>query len=137
MNNHLNILDIPDELLFLIFRRLNTVDVLYSVVDVNRRFNRLVFDSLYVCDLNMTTITNINSLYDQSSVIDPQVLSRICSRILPRIHDQVRKLTVEQYSMKEILLAGNYPRLCSLSLINFEEEILYEYLTSIVFDFIR
>ncbi|CAF1551612.1 unnamed protein product, partial [Rotaria sordida] len=41
----------------------------------------------------------------------------------------VNRLTVEQYSMKRILLAGNYPQLYSLSLINFEVKMLYEYLT--------
>ncbi len=36
MKNHLNILDMPDEILFLIFQKLNMVDVFYSLVDVNR-----------------------------------------------------------------------------------------------------
>jgi hypothetical protein len=76
----------------------------------------------------MTTIININSLYDQIFLIDPQVLSRICKKILSRFHDQVHKLTVEEYSTKQIL-AFNYPELYSLSLLNFQEEILYEYLT--------
>ena len=136
-NNHLNILDLPDEILFIIFKKLNMVDVLYSLVDVNRRFDRLALDSLYIRDLDMTTIMNINSLYDQTSSIDTQVLSRICEKILPRIHHQVHKLTVEEYSMKQILLAANYPQLYSLSLINFQEEILYQYLTGIVFNFVR
>ena len=137
MNNHLNILDLPDEILFIIFNKLNMVDVLYSLVDVNQRFDRLVLDSLYIRDLDMTTIMNINSLYDQTSSIDTQVLSRICEKILPRIHHQVNKLTVEQYSMKQILLTANYPQLYSLSLINFQEEILYQYLTGILFYFVH
>jgi hypothetical protein len=134
-NNHLNILDLPDEVLFLIFKELNTIDVFHSFVDVNRRFDRLVLDSLYIRDLSMINIMNIDSLYDQTS-IDTQVLTRICEKILPRIHHHVQKLTVEQYSMQTILLAANYPQLYSLSLINFHEEILYQYLTGIVFDFI-
>ncbi|CAF1182272.1 unnamed protein product [Rotaria sordida] len=105
------------------------IDVFSSLVDVNQRFHRLAFDSLYMRNIDMTTITNINSFYDQTSLIDPEVLSRICKKILSRIHSQVHKLTVEEYSMKEILLVGNYSQLYSLSLINFEEEILYQYLT--------
>ncbi|CAF3052962.1 unnamed protein product [Rotaria sp. Silwood2] len=104
------------------------VDVLYSFVDVNPRFNRLALDSLYIRDLDMTNITNINSLYDQTSSVDVQVLSRICKKVLCQIHDQVHKLTVEEYSMKQILRAANYPQLYSLSLLNFEEKILYQYL---------
>jgi len=109
------------------------VDVFYSLVDVNRRFDRLVFDSLYIHHLDMTTVMNINSAHDQSSSIDTQVLSEICSKVLPRIDHQVHKLTVEQDSMKRILLAANYGQLYSLSLINFQEEILYQYLTGILF----
>ncbi|CAF3033483.1 unnamed protein product [Rotaria sp. Silwood2] len=104
------------------------VDVFYSLVDVNRRFHRLVFDSLYIRHLDMTTIMNVNSVYDQSSSIDIEVLSEICEKILPRIDHQVHKLTIEQDSMKQILTT-NYPQLYSLSLINFQEEILYQELT--------
>ncbi|CAF0898444.1 unnamed protein product [Rotaria sordida] len=104
------------------------VDVLYSFVDVNRRFNRLAFDSLYIRDLNLTNIMTINSLYDQTSSVDIQVLSRIFEKVLCQIHHRVYKLTVEGYSMKQILRTANYPQLYSLSLLNFEEKILYQYL---------
>jgi hypothetical protein len=135
-NDDLNILDLPDEILFIIFKKLNTTDVLHSLVDVNQQFDRLALDSLYIRDLDMTDIMTINSLYDQTS-IDTQILSKICSKILPRIHLKVHKLTIEQYSMKHILLAANYPQLYSLSLINFQEEILYQYLTGLLFNFVR
>ncbi|CAF3350599.1 unnamed protein product [Rotaria sp. Silwood1] len=65
------------------------VDVLYSLVNVNRRFDRLALDSLYIRDLDITIITTMNSLYDQTSSTDAQVLSKICEKILPRIHHQV------------------------------------------------
>ncbi len=135
-NNHFNIIDLPDEVLLIILKKLNTIDLLHSLVDVNRRFDRLVFDSLYILDLDMTDIMTINSLYDQTS-IDPQILPRICEKILPWIHHQIQKLTSEQYSLKQILLAANYPQLYSLSLINFQEEILYQYLTGMAFNFVR
>ncbi|CAF3888562.1 unnamed protein product [Rotaria sp. Silwood1] len=124
-----NILDLPDEVLFIIFKKLNIIDAFYSLSDINQRFNRLALDFLYIRHLDMTTITNMNSLYNQISSIDPQLLSRICQKILPPLHHEVYKLTVEQDSMKQILLAANYPRLYSLSLINFEEKIIYQYLT--------
>jgi hypothetical protein len=95
---------------------------------VPRCHESAVVPSLYIRDLNMTTITTINSLYDQTSSIDTQVLSRICKNILPRIHSHVHKLTIEEYSMKQILLAANYPQLYSLSLVNFVDEIFYQYL---------
>ncbi|CAF3173951.1 unnamed protein product [Rotaria sp. Silwood2] len=127
--NELNILDIPDEIFFIIFKKLNTVEVLYSLVDVNRRFDRLALDSLYINNLNMTDTMTINSFYEQPCSIDAQVISKISEKILPRIHDQVHKLTIEEFSIKPILLAVNYPQLYSLSLINFQEEMLYQHLT--------
>jgi hypothetical protein len=135
MNNHLTLLDLPDEILFNIVKKLNKVDVFCSLVDVNRRFYRLALDSKYVRDLDLTTMMNIDSMDDKTSPIDIQFLSRICEKILPRIHHQVQKLIVEPDSMQQILLAGNYPQLYSLSLVNFQQEILYQYLTGIMFYF--
>jgi len=132
--NQLNILDLPDEILFIILDELRTTDAFYSLADVNQRFHRLVLDSLYTRHLNMTTIVNINSLYDQnSSIEDIPNLPEICEKNLPQIDHQVHKLIVEQDSMKRILRAANYPQLYSLSLINFHEEILYQYLTGMKF----
>ena len=133
-NNHLNILDLPDEIFFIILKELKTVDAFYSLADVHQRFHRLVLDSLYIRHLNMTTIVNINSVYDQSSSInDFRNLPEICEKILPQIDHQVHKLIVEQDSIKQILCAAAYPQVYSLSLINFHEEILHQYLTGMKF----
>ncbi|CAF1432789.1 unnamed protein product [Rotaria sordida] len=102
------------------------VDVLYSLVDVNERFDQLILDHLYICHLNMTTMT-IRSVFDRIYSIDDQVLSRICEQILPRIHHQVNQLTVESHSMDR-LLTVNYSQLYSLSLVDFQEKILLQYL---------
>jgi hypothetical protein len=134
--NEVNILDIPDEIFFIIFKKLNMVEVLYSLVNVNRRFDRLALDSLYINNLNMADTMTINSFDEQPRSIDAQIIRKICEKILPRIHDQVHKLTIEEFSIKSIL-AANYPQLYSLSLINFQEEILYQHLTGIVFNSIR
>jgi hypothetical protein len=124
--NNFNILDLPDEVLFIILKKIKTIEVLSSLVDVNQRYTR---------DLDMTCMTTINSLYDQTLPTNTQVLSKICKHILPRIHHQLHKLTVEEYSMKEILLAANYPQLYSLSLFNFQEVTLRQYLIGKVFNF--
>jgi len=133
-NNPINMLNLPNEILCIIFQKLNTVDVFYSLVDVNQRFRQLVLHSLYIRDLHMTNMTATHSFSDETFSIDTKVLSRICKKILPRIHHQVQKLTVEQSSMKEVLATGNFPQLYSLSLINFEEHVLYQYLTGTTFN---
>jgi len=129
-NNNLNILDLPDEILLIIFNKLNTIDSLYSLVDVNKRFDQLVLNSLRIHKLDTTNMV-IKSYYDRTFSIDNNVLSKISKNILPRIYHQLNELIVEQNSVKHILLTANYPQLDSLSLVNFQKEILFQYLTGI------
>ncbi|CAF1036506.1 unnamed protein product [Rotaria sordida] len=103
------------------------VDVLYSLVDVNQRFDKLLLDPLYIRNLDMTSMT-MKSCFDLVYSIENKVLSRISKNILPRIHHQVNELTLEQDSMEHILHRIHYPRLYSLSLIDFQE-VLIKYLT--------
>jgi hypothetical protein len=126
-NNHLNILDLPNEILLVIINKLSIIDAFYSLVDINERFAQLVLDPLYIRHLDMTVMT-MKSFFQCTFSVDEQVLSRICENILPQIHSQVNKLTVEQHSMERILLNINYPKLSSISLVNFQEEILFQYL---------
>jgi hypothetical protein len=80
MNNCLNILDLPDEILLIICSKMNIVDVLYSLVDVNQRFDRLVLDPLTIRNIDMT-IRNFESVYDQTFSIDDKILCRIYDQI--------------------------------------------------------
>jgi hypothetical protein len=133
-NNRLNILDLPNEILFMIVNKLNISDVVYSLFDVDERFAQIVFDPLYILNirnLDMTVIT-MKSFFDYTFAIDDKVLNIIYKKILPQICNQINKLTIEQHSMKRILLTVNYPQLYSLSLVNFQEEILFQYLTGIL-----
>jgi hypothetical protein len=130
-NNNLNILDLPDEILLIIFNKLNSIDALYSLVDVNERFDRLVLNSLHIRNLDTTNMV-IKSYYDRTFSIENNVLSRICEKILPRINHQLNALTTEQNSVKHMLTV-NYPQLNSLSLVNFQKEILFQYLTGTLF----
>ncbi|CAF4344834.1 unnamed protein product [Rotaria socialis] len=127
-NNQKNILDLPNEILFIIFKKLNMVDVLYSLVDVTQRFDQIILNPLYICNLDMTTMT-MKSCFEFIYSIDNKVLDRICKTILHRIHHQVNELTVEQHSMERVLHTINYPALHSLSFIDFQEDVLLKYLT--------
>ena len=132
-NIYSNIFDLPDELLFIIINKLNINDAIYSLMDINERFVQLIFDPLYIQNLDITTMT-MNSYYDRIFSVHEQVLSRLCQNILPKVHDQVKKLVIEQHSIEHIL-TFNYSQLYSLSLVNFKEEILFQYLTGIVLIF--
>ena len=119
-----NILDLPDEILQLIFHQLNLVDMFYSLVNVNKRFDRLVLDPLHVHHLNFAVKTpnsSTNSTYTN-------ILQRICEHILPRINDQVTELTLAPLSIENVLGNVAYPQLHSLSFIDFQPERLFRYL---------
>ncbi|CAF3908588.1 unnamed protein product [Rotaria sordida] len=124
-NYNINILDLPDEILFAIFNKLNMIDVFYSLVDVNKRFNRLILDPFYIHNLDLTVK---HSLLQRVSPLDMQKIDTICKKILPKIHHHIYKLTVPSYLIESIINI-DYPQLQSLSLVNFEEQKLLKYLT--------
>jgi hypothetical protein len=120
-------LDLPNEILLIIFNKLNMVHVFYSLVNVCERFDQLVFDPLYIRNVDMTSMT-MKSFFDRLYSVDDQVLDRICENILPRIHHQLNELIIEQHSIQRVLHTLNYPQLYSLTLMNFEAKILSKYL---------
>ena len=129
--NGLNILDLPNEILLIILKKLNIVDALCSLVDVNQRFDELLLNSPHIRTLDTVSMA-VKSNSDRTISIDNRLLNKICEKILPRIHHRLTELIVEQHSITRILLAVNYPQLYSLSLVNFQEEVLYQYLSGIL-----
>lgn len=87
----INILDLPDELLRAIFNKLHIVDIFYSLVNVNQRFDRLSLDSLYIHELDF--IFKESNIYNSATYI--HILHKIYEQILPRINDKVKKFIVD------------------------------------------
>ena len=133
--NRLSILDLPNEILLMIFNKLNTIDVFGSITDVNRRFSQLSLDCSHVRDLQMSIMMNVDTCYKQITLIDTKLFSRLCTSILPEIHHQVQKLTIDQNSMISVLHAANYPQLYALTILDIQEEFLRDHLTSMPFLF--
>ncbi|CAF1127937.1 unnamed protein product [Rotaria sordida] len=121
----INILDLPDEIVLAIIRKLNMIDVLYSLVDVNQRFDRLVLDPLYVHHLDLT----VTSLLNNNFSVGKKVLDRICEEILPRISNNIKKIILDQHSMERILPAIVFSQLYSLTLSTLQPDALLPYLT--------
>jgi len=130
-NNDINILDLPDEILLCIFNKLHMIEMLYSLVNLNQRFDRLVLNPFYIHYLDLT----VKPWFYNNSPVNNQIFDRIRTQVLPRIHDQVNKLTVEPLFMKCILDTIDYSGLNSLSLVNFQSETLLQHLTGIVVNF--
>jgi hypothetical protein len=115
---HCKLLDIPDEILLLILNKLTNIEVLYSLIGVNIRLDKIASDSLFTKHLTFMK----RSSNDAIRSLDNSVLNRFCSEILPRIHCKIEWLTLEPLCMERILLAADYPKLQVLSLFNIERE---------------
>jgi hypothetical protein len=111
--------DLPDEILIHVFKKLHNVQVLYSLMGVNQRLNRIVHDTIFTCDLCL-----LEYLPDKktSSPLSDPILDRFCLKILPEIGDRIKTLYLERTSMERILHATNYPNLNKLSLCHIDSE---------------
>ncbi|UJR29663.1 hypothetical protein I4U23_017211 [Adineta vaga] len=117
--------DLPDEILLEIFNKLNMIDVLCSLVDVNKRFNRLILDPFYISNLDMSIKS---SLLERTSRLDIEKIGKLFKKILPRISDHIQKLAIPSCSI-EYIINIDYPQLYSLTLVNVEPQKLLEHLT--------
>ncbi|CAF3890248.1 unnamed protein product [Rotaria sp. Silwood1] len=111
--------DLPDEILIYIFKKLYNVEVLYSLMDVNQRLNRIVHDTIFTRDLYLLEYLPDNKT---SSPLSDSILDQFCSKILPEIGRRIEALYLEQTSMKRILHVTNYPNLNNLSLFHIDSE---------------
>ncbi|CAF1236180.1 unnamed protein product [Rotaria sordida] len=103
--------DLPDEIIFIILKKLNKLDVLYSLMDVNKRLNYIVHDPTFT---NGLTLFN-NLSCDCICPLPDLMLDRFCSQILPKIGHKIKWLDLEPFSMERIL-STNYPNLFGLEL---------------------
>ncbi|CAF0836722.1 unnamed protein product [Adineta steineri] len=116
-NAHL--LDLPDEILLIILKYLNNIDVLYFLFDINNeRLNILAQEYIFSNILKFVSI-------DNNSIID-----RFCIDILPRIHHNVKCFAFDSVFMERILLATDYPNLTVLTIFQFQQEIAANYFTN-------
>jgi hypothetical protein len=77
-NNDVNILDLPDEVLLIIFSKLYMIETLYSLANVDQRFDHLIIDSFYVRHLDLTVSP---SFYHNSSVNNQIFFNTISEKI--------------------------------------------------------
>lgn len=126
---HRGILKLPDEILLMVLKQLTIVDAFHSLMNASQRFRRLALDPLHIRALDLTNATVAGFLCEGTSSIDSQLHSRICHEILPQIHHHVHQLILDESSMTDVLAAGSYPRLSSLTLRNCDLDLLQQSLT--------
>ena len=110
--NQLN--DLPDEILVIIFKKLNNIILLYSLMGINKRLDKILHDSIFTSNLTLLTYLSYDSIY---SLCNP-MLDRFCLEILPKINNKIQWFNLEASSMKRILLSTNYPNLSGIALYN-------------------
>lgn len=104
--------DLPDEILLIIFQKLSNIDVLYSLINANERMKKIVQDSIFTSRLTLLRDCGKDHIY---SLLDSKV-DRFCLDILPQIHQKIKWLNLESSTMERILLATTYPNLYGLGL---------------------
>ena len=126
MNQHsVHLLDLANEILFIILKKLENVDVLYSLMGTNnQRLEIIAQQQIFTNILNFTSISrSTNEICSISSTI----LNQFCIDILARIHTNVKSLIVESFSMECIFDAIIYPDLTQLKIFNFNKGIVSRY----------
>ncbi|CAF1260334.1 unnamed protein product, partial [Adineta steineri] len=124
----MNLLDLPDEILLCILHKMNVVDALYRQSGLHHRLDQLLFDAIYVRELDFT----IKSWDSSISPLNDLIIDKVCEKILSRINNKIIKLTIEPYAFERILNNISYPKVSSLSLTNFSSKTLLQHLTGIM-----
>ena len=111
-----SIVDLPNEILLIIFKKLNNIDLLYSLVGIHQRLDNVICSIDFTRAIDLVMMSS-NKMDD--SRIDA-LLDRFCLDILPRIHEHVEYLTIEACFFQRIFHIGNYINLRKLTLVNLE-----------------
>jgi hypothetical protein len=120
------LLHLPSEILHIILKKLNNMDVLYSLLGVdNQRLDTILLDKTFTNSLSFVLTTTTNDLLP----ITGSMLDRFCIDILPKIHCNVKFLTLHSEFMERILRAADFPNLSELRLYNVSDNTISRYFT--------
>lgn len=127
-DNRSNLVDLPNEIFLILMKKLNMIDVLYSLVNVTERWNGLILNPLYVRRIDLTCVRVTPSDEWIYSITDDHVVERLCQNVLPRINDQVKELRVDQHFLGRVFHATSYPQLESLALIDIDDQFYFKFM---------
>ncbi len=110
--------DLPDEILLILLKKLENIEVLNSLIGVNKRFSTIGRDLTFTSHLSLMTCSSNNSIHHP---LPESMLNRFCSQISPEIHDKIKWLDLESTSIQRIL-ATKYPNVNRLGLYGIDVE---------------
>lgn len=123
VSSSVQLLDLPDELLLLILKQLDDIEILSSFFGIgNSRLHRLIRHKTMPTHLRFP----MNLLAD--SRLD-SLVERLTRHIFPRIHHRVQSLTLPIELLGRVLLRGHFPNLTELTLCNFRRDTSLHYFT--------
>ena len=125
------LIDLPDELLLMIFKKLNNIELLYSLMGINTQLDKTISDSVFTKELTLFRNCSKQNIYP----LNDTILDRFCIQILPQIHYKINMLNLDTLSMERILLAADYPNLRSLGVYNVDEKTAEHAFKGKIFDF--
>ncbi|CAF5148867.1 unnamed protein product [Rotaria magnacalcarata] len=119
--NHstLSILALCDEMVLAILNKLNNMDVLYSLIGVNKKLDSLVRDITFTQSIDLVTISS----NEHNDSRNKSILDRFCFDIIPRIQQNIESLILDPLSIDRVLCIGNYSKLYKVALVNVQFEI--------------
>jgi hypothetical protein len=111
-----SILHLPDEILLIIFKKLDNIDLLYSLVGVNQKLDKIACDIIFTKEVDLTTISSNDASDSKLNVM----MDRFCACILLRIHNNVEALSVQASVLQNVFRTINYPNLHKLTILNLD-----------------
>lgn len=119
----MSIVDLPDEILLIILKKLHPIDALYLLVGVKQKLNKVACDIHFTRSLNLM----IKSSNDENNIITDTMIDRFFMEILPRMYHNVEFLAIEGGLLLRVLSAGNYSNLYRLQLVNVQLNMVCEF----------
>ena len=105
------LMNLPDELLLIILKNLDNIDVLSSFIGLNARVEQLIHEPCFTAAIDFVKPKK-NLCRSMDILID-----QFCFHILPKIHHLIRSLKVPSTSTKRILRVADYPNLSRLDIV--------------------
>lgn len=113
----IRLLDLPNEILLIILKKLDSINVLYSFIDIGvERLELLAQDKIFTNTINLTSTDSGHICSVNNSILD-----RFCIDILPQIQCSIRYLIVEATAMERLALTDDYPNLTKLKIFQFNK----------------
>lgn len=134
--------DLPDEILMIIFRKIHNIELLYSLMDLDPRIDAILTESIFTNRLPLLRFISRRLVNRRSTMpyyvypLLAPTLDRFCERILPKINQKIRWLELESTSIERVLHVTYYSNLCGVAMYNISTDEAFQVFSSKTFHFI-